>query len=149
MIYCLETLPDDGDDNETWERDDEIYSSNCNDLDTCGSRVEQRSSKKVQGDHNRIDPATQMTTVLKKQKKLLRPCILHDGRHDTSLMSRLICSRRISFEEDSDESRQTILMEQLSRDLVCWEKTSKTVQTQIWMQNDFSKHPTQEMLSSR
>ena len=51
-------------------------------------------------------------------KKLLRPWFMDDGRHDTSLMPRLVCLGRISFEEESDEPRRTARMEQLSKDLI-------------------------------
>ena len=51
-------------------------------------------------------------------EKLLRPWFMEDRRHDTSLMPRLVCLGRISFEEESDEPPQTARMEQLSKDLI-------------------------------
>ena len=58
-------------------------------------------------------------------KKMLRPWIVDDGRHDTSLKSRLLCLGRSSFEDESDEPRQTVLMEQLSKDLILLRKVLK------------------------
>ena len=55
-------------------------------------------------------------------RKLLRPWVVKDDRHDTSLLPRLVCLGLLSFEEESDEPKRTAPMEQLSKDIaLLWE----------------------------
>ena len=51
-------------------------------------------------------------------RKILRPWAVKNGRHDTSLLPRLVCLGMLSFKEESDEPRQTLRMELLSKDLI-------------------------------
>ena len=55
-------------------------------------------------------------------RNLLRPWVVKDDRHDTSLLPRLVCLGLLSFEEESDEPRRTARLEQLSKDIaLLWE----------------------------
>ena len=72
------------------------------------SRVEHRPSEKVQGGHNRINPDAGGYC---SGKNCSDSWFVDDGRHDTSLMPRLVCLGRISYEGESDEPRQTARMD--------------------------------------
>ena len=119
-------------------------STNCKSTGTCDSFVEQRLRRKYK-------VATIGSILARRQllfwRKLLRPWVVDDGRHDTSLMPRLVCLGLLSFEEESDEPRLTARMQLFSKDLILPREALKDCAG--GMQSGFSNRRTQSMLSSR